>query len=196
MGWGQRPPLVIGCLLLRQLIKEAHPVEVRKRVAIVIPVVSGLCLVAFFYPVNMQALRALGVYDVGGERYAIETPQVAQDFLAAGFAELPALGPDGRAPPKSAVDAPGVLLPFDRMRAATVNAFARFRFGDALLLCTTPYDPLESPSPTSPWAARPQAGAHGGRAGADKAVTWKPGNCLLVNAASVRRILPAPQAGS
>lgn len=157
------PELVVGCALFWGVAKGRKQSEVRKKVALIVLTLTIAAIAATFHSVDMQVLRALGVYSTTEARFAIVTTDLAPSLRAAGFAI-------SKIPPVSRATA--VVNSISTAEDASVqvfDAFVRFHFGDQLVLCTTPYDPLQPPSNTVN-AAR----------------------CLDVRTGDVRRIMPNP----
>lgn len=167
------PAPTIGWVSFWKFSKGTGWSTVRKNTVVAVLVIAALGLVLFAQSVAMQTLKSVGVYSLAAEQFVVPSSGLVSNLEAAGFPTPPAT-----------VGAPGLIVPVNPTGSAKVNAFVRFRFGTSLVLCTTPFNPMERPTSNTPSAYRVE--------GAHRQARWADGHCLDVPVEDVRRLTPDP----
>ena len=147
--------------------------EVRKRVFLGALAVGSIFALTLFRVLDLQVLRALGVYSTAPSSFAIVTPGLLGEFHAAGISIR-----------QQANDHPGEATHTGDRSLYIATAFVRYRFGNQLVLCTEGYDPL-------------QPSLHrGSSATGSFNVPTASNGCLDVHSDDVRRIMHAHAAAA
>lgn len=120
-------------------------------------IAAAVCLLfpaATILPVDFLSLGAISVYSLSKRTYQLTKPDAKAIYTKAGF-------------------------PIEEGNGVTFSGYERYRFGDILLLCTAPYDPMKTSDAAQKVNSR-ASDASGPRHG-----------CILARSDEVRRIEPS-----